>query len=270
MGTAKTLLSIVIPMYNVEKFLPSCLDSLIAAIDKDVEVILVDDGSSDSSLSIAKEYAKEASNFIVLSKENGGVSSARNLALQHIHGTYTCFVDSDDKVDSIALKKCIEMLKSSEQTDLFVFPYFEGNDKDGYLLKSYEIKEGKHSDLDELNMLTVRQKLNEPWKKIFLSHIILEHDLRFPEDMFMGEDICFFLDYLDHICSFTYFDLPFYYYRKNDESACSRVNTNFFAQQLKVYSKIGTYIKSSKLDDTYKKENEILLLHIITRDIQVC
>lgn len=92
------LISIIVPVYNVEKYIAKCLDSLVNQTYLNIEILLIDDGSTDKSLSICKKYAAVDSRIKLFSKENGGVSSARNLGLLHVQGEYVVFVDSDDFV----------------------------------------------------------------------------------------------------------------------------------------------------------------------------
>ncbi len=91
--------SVIVPIYNVEKYLSECIDSIIAQTHKDLEIILVDDGSTDNSPRICDEYAKKDSRIIVIHKQNGGAASARNSALDIMTGEYCCFVDSDDLIN---------------------------------------------------------------------------------------------------------------------------------------------------------------------------
>ncbi|MFW5510256.1 MAG: glycosyltransferase family 2 protein, partial [Prevotella sp.] len=97
------MISIIIPIYNVEKYLRQCLDSVVNQTYQDWEAILVDDGSSDSSPAICDEYAKKDSRFKVLHQANGGVSSARNIGLNKSHGEWLIFLDADDMLKNNAL-----------------------------------------------------------------------------------------------------------------------------------------------------------------------
>ena len=94
----ENLVSVIIPVYNVEKYLPKCLDSVINQTYKNLEIILVDDGSPDNSGKICDEYAEKDSRIKVIHKENGGVSSARNVGIKQAKGQYLLFVDSDDYI----------------------------------------------------------------------------------------------------------------------------------------------------------------------------
>ena len=96
----KALISIIVPVYNVDKYLSKCIDSIISQTYNDIELILVDDGSPDNSPKICDEYARKDNRIIVIHKENGGVSSARNAGLDIAKGKYIGFVDPDDYIVS--------------------------------------------------------------------------------------------------------------------------------------------------------------------------
>lgn len=117
------LLSVIIPVYNVEKYIRRCLDSLVGQMDSNMEIICIDDGSTDNSYIICQEYATNNQNFYVYSKENGGVASARNLGLTKTKGKYVAWVDSDDYVANDWGKTIVELLKK-EQPDCLLFDYY--------------------------------------------------------------------------------------------------------------------------------------------------
>ena len=133
----KPLFSVVVPAYNSEKFIDKCIDSLLSQTCKDFELILVDDGSVDDTLSVLNFYAEKDSRVRVLHQENGGHTSARNLGLAHSRGEYILFVDSDDWLDLDALEKCENEIREnnsdiiifgihchSETTDYYIFGSF--------------------------------------------------------------------------------------------------------------------------------------------------
>lgn len=113
-------LSIVVPIYNVEKYLRKCINSLINQTYKNIEIILVDDGSSDSSGNIADEYAEKDSKIKVIHKTNGGLADARNKGIEIATGKYIAFIDSDDWIDCDAYSYAIKMMKKLD-SDMFVF-----------------------------------------------------------------------------------------------------------------------------------------------------
>lgn len=106
--------SIIVPVYNVERYLSECLDSIRSQTMQDWEAILVDDGSTDSSGIVCDDYAAKDSRFRVLHKENGGAASAKNVGLDHVTGEYTAFLDSDDTVSSVWLETCMALCSEAD------------------------------------------------------------------------------------------------------------------------------------------------------------
>ena len=109
----KDLISVIIPIYNVEKYLNKCIDSIINQTYKNLEIILVDDGSPDNCPQICDEYAKKDNRIKVIHKKNGGVSSARNVGLINSTGNYIGFIDPDDYIEPIMYEKLLKVLKES-------------------------------------------------------------------------------------------------------------------------------------------------------------
>ncbi|MFB4033716.1 glycosyltransferase family 2 protein, partial [Streptococcus pneumoniae] len=120
------LISIVIPIYNVENYLRQCLDSIVAQTYQNFECLLINDGSPDHSADICREYVSKDSRFRYFEKENGGVSSARNLGIEHSKGEYITFIDSDDWVDSDYLEVLYTTLLE-EGADIAVSTYKKFN-----------------------------------------------------------------------------------------------------------------------------------------------
>lgn len=189
-------ISIVIPVYNVEKYLPQCLDSILAQTFTDWECILVNDGSKDCSGSICDQYATRDSRFRVFHKENGGVSSARNLGLQYIRGQWLCFVDSDDYV----LPDYLQNLYAVSEGTQLVLGGYECFDCSARRF-SFEEKKVLHltsQDVDADSMLR-KALLFLPSSKLFLVSIIQNKAVCFDEFIRLAEDTCFFMSYYTHI-----------------------------------------------------------------------
>lgn len=174
-----SLISIIIPIYNVEKYLPACLDSIIDQNHKDLEIILVNDGSTDNSSQICEEYAAKDKRIKVIHKENGGLSDARNAGFEIATGEFISFVDSDDLISPDFCEKLINALLSND-ADIAEcgFLKFE-NPK--------EIKQFKNSDSQKSEVLdteTALKRLMEVseaavvWNKIYRKEVI--DNLRFP------------------------------------------------------------------------------------------
>lgn len=261
------LLTIIIPVFNTGKLLKNNIGKLIKFDEKDeIEIIVVNDGSTDESLDIIKNYQKEYKNLIVISQKNLGVSSARNSGLDKAKGKFICFIDSDDKIIEPNFFDFFRLLKESVSQELLICSYYKFINNKLYKEEYKELQQNIKLKISELYWLLANQKLNEPWKKIYSREIIKKYNIKFDEKMFMGEDLCFFIDYIKHIKNFSYIDLPYYIYMINDDSACSNIRLDFLGQKQIIYNKLKDFFE--KEDKLYKYENQRLFLHVITRDIQ--
>lgn len=116
--TNGVVVSVIVPVYNVEDYLEQCLESIISQTFGNIEIICVDDGSTDRSGEILEKFAEADSRIIVIHKKNGGLSSARNAALSRVKGKYICFVDSDDWLESNAVKEMVSHI--TDEIDIVV------------------------------------------------------------------------------------------------------------------------------------------------------
>ncbi|QSB27960.1 glycosyltransferase family 2 protein [Flavobacterium sp. CLA17] len=186
MNNEKHLISIVIPVYKVEKYLRRCIESVLSQTYKFYELILVDDGSPDNCPAICDEYAGIYENIIVIHKENQGVSAARNSGIEAAKGKYITFIDSDDFVD----ESFLEILKTTldvHNVSISMCSYKRVNDS-SQIEKSKKNEVKVINDFEAMNMLLDDQSKCAPWGKLY--EINLFQDLRFPvgkimEDMFV-------------------------------------------------------------------------------------
>lgn len=170
------LVSIIIPVYNVAPYLNKCLDSLIKQTYKEIEIILVNDGSTDNSYEICKSYADLYKKIKLFQKINGGAASARNLALDKATGDYICFVDSDDYVELDYVYRLVEELEKNN-ADVAICSY-ANLDKIKFTKYDYEIKEKIFSDEEYIENFLTDWTSALIWNKIFKKEVI--GDLRFP------------------------------------------------------------------------------------------
>ena len=187
-------ISVIIPVYNAEKYLYRCIDSVLAQTYQDFELLLIDDGSKDSSGVICDEYAAKDARVRVFHKENGGVSSARNLGLDNARGEWITFVDSDDWIKPLYL----EHLMICAHTSDLVITYatvFSDNDNKGVKEKypEHDITAENFSLLFEQNAMSWH---TSPWSKLYKRKIIENYRLRFEEDVHIGEDAIFLYSYM--------------------------------------------------------------------------
>ena len=192
--------SIIIPVYNTEKYLSQCLDSVLSQSFADWECILVDDGSSDRSGKICDEYVTKDSRFRVIHKGNGGVSRARNLGISEAKSEYICFLDSDDRMKKDHLKTC---LKKISDADLLIFGFERFNGRtDKRVLVNNEINGFAYCH-DFLYSLKENAITSEffcfPWNKLYRRSLLVENKISFPEDISMREDEIFSYRYLPYV-----------------------------------------------------------------------
>lgn len=183
------MISFIVPIYNAEKLLSRCIDSILAQTYHDWELLLIDDGSHDGSEVICDEYAQNDARIKVFHKSNGGVSSARNYGLDVASGDYICFVDADDTID----KNYLHDLITNADADL-VMCGFRSSLGVHYLPKAEYISED--SLRDRASEIVRSKAIYVPWIKLLKRSIIEEHQLRFDTKLRLGEDTTFVYLYL--------------------------------------------------------------------------
>lgn len=219
-----SIVSIIVPVYKVERYLKRCIDSILSQTYSDFEVVLVDDGSPDNCPSICDEYAKIDSRIIVIHKENGGLSSARNAGLEIASGKYVLFVDSDDFIKSNLLENCVNIIENFG-CDSVRFGYEKIAENQKYLsthspaCKTYYFNDSIsrlqfiHNDLLSYSIPFTA------WSCLFKNSIIKEHNLRFvSERIIYSEDTFFSVLYTFYSSSCIAISDCFYVYRDNKNS----------------------------------------------------
>lgn len=202
-------ISIIVPVYKVEKYLHRCVDSILAQTFTDFELLLIDDGSPDLSGAICDEYAAKDDRIRVFHKENGGVSSARNLGLDNAQGKYIMFCDSDDSVDPQWCEKLYEHVHG----DCLPICQFIVKDAADKTINHSNSKAGVFDaiDLPSIWIWTC-------WRAIYLSQIICDNNLRFNESISFSEDLMFNVDYLTIVGQYEVIEECLYNYYVVTES----------------------------------------------------
>lgn len=213
------LISIIIPVYNAEKYLPSCLDSLIAQDYPDWEAICVNDGSSDGSASVLAAYAEQDQRIRIISQKNAGVSAARNNGLRAASGDYVTFVDADDALYPRALTAMEDIFRQYPNVDI-VLAAMVDTWEDGKQSIRSPLKHPKAPlGLSPHILYAIKYATGESVAKLYKRDIIVNHHLHFPHAVRLGEDQIFVLQYL-LTCKATYATPEqVYRYRHNNTSA---------------------------------------------------
>lgn len=213
--------SVIIPVYNVEEYLAECLDSVINQTEKDIEIICVEDCSTDSSLEILQEYAKKDERIIVIqNKQNSGLSVTRNNGLAVAKGKFILFVDSDDFIEPTLLETT---LKHANNVDMVCFNYKEYNPQNiGNFLHNYLIEDGLYSNEDYFIKSAERNSfIVVAWSKLYRREFLVENNLCF-EPRMIYEDNLFYLQCVLKAKSVYSINEQLYVYRIRQDSIMTK------------------------------------------------
>ena len=222
------LISIIVPVYNAERTLERCIESLTKQTYRNIEIILVNDGSEDNSLNICRKHEQLDRRIIVIDKKNGGVSSARNAGIDIARGNYIMFCDSDDWVET---NWCQVLFSNLEENSLVMSGAYIEGDQEFY---PYEVKaNGVEERVSRIDFYTFKLKLfNVPWNKIYDKGIIDNLNIRFDERITNGEDMLFNIQYLTGLTESIILlnDCTYHYTWDKNISLSSTVTENHLTQ----------------------------------------
>lgn len=225
-------ISVIVPVYNVENELNSCVGSIIQQTYKEWELWLIDDGSTDRSPQICDDYAKKDSRIHVLHKSNGGVSSARNSGLDLASGEYVFFVDSDDCLEGNAVERIVEKAEDTN-ADIVMCGFFYRVVSDSSVVKNLPCCyfEGNNKELLERCFEDILKKelINPPWNKLIKTDIIQENNIRFNQEISILEDISFSIQVMEKCKRIVVLDEALYhYFFKQQGNLVHKFHANFF------------------------------------------
>ena len=226
--------SVIIPIYNAEKTVRRCVDSLLSGCPENAEIILVNDGSTDGSGEICRRYAREHPAVRLIEQENGGVSTARNAGMDAVRGSYICFVDSDDYVSPDYFPQ-IERALEKEAWDLIRFSWFQD---DGETMRRRHAAPLNAATRDEALPRIIddicSKALNSTRAKVYRKELIDRHSLRFPVGASLAEDRAFNIRYSMYIQKYCVDDSPIYNVNTENQESLSRKRRNDHEQQFQV------------------------------------
>lgn len=258
------MLSIIIPVYNTEKTLYRCIDSIINQSYRDWELLLIDDGSTDYSATICDNYTLQDKRIKVFHKSNEGVSAARNVGLKHAKGEWITFVDSDDYVKRDYLKN---LLSHTSVTVDLVVSYAEVHDENGFKVERYPSKLVTNENFDTIFIENDMNWHTSPWSKLYKRKIIEENHLRFCKGMHIGEDAVFLFSYM--LCSdriYISHDTDYCYFAYTPGSLTKRVNS--LASEILAYDQIRTTVESMILKKAIKNSISLRKLNWLIASYQ--
>ena len=237
--------SVIVPIYNVEKYLEKCINSLLSQTLEDIQIILVNDGSKDNSGNIAKECEKNNKDRVIyVEKENGGLSDARNYGLKYATGDFSAFLDPDDDIEKNAYEhlynKAIEDTADYVECDfIWEFPNKIRVDK------QYPYKNKK----EMLSFVRV-----VAWNKLIKRQLIIDNNLEFPKGL-RYEDVEFTYKLIPFINKFAYVDKPFIHYVQR-EGSIANVQNERTAEIFTVLDNVIEFYKKNNIYEKYRDELE--------------
>lgn len=226
------MISIIVPVYNAEPYIKQCIDSLIKQTYKSIEIIVIDDGSTDNSLKLLEEFALKDDRVRILKQKNSGVSSARNLGIQKANGEWITFVDGDDWVEPDMCKVAIEKAIDTK-SDMVIWSYFKNyrhkqlelqmlpinstviiNNKDVLLLKAIYGNYGNEKAIETISTGVV-------WGKLYKASLLKNNTFGFVNGLTRAQDTVFNINVIKKAEKIYYIAKSFYHYRITNTSTCS-------------------------------------------------
>ena len=255
-----TDISIVVPIYNAEAYLNKCIDSLINQTKKNIEIILVNDGSTDKSEEIIKSYKDKRIKYY--KNKNKGIGYTRNFGIDKSNSKYIMFLDSDDYLDVNACEKLFNKIEK-DSSDVVVSDFIithNGTEK------KEVINDFKKTNLDKNSSIILNINLS-PWNKIYSSKLIKDNNIRFPEDI-KYEDVLFVLECLDKANNISKLNKALNYYIVRDNSETKTYDKKVF-DILEVVKRFRSYFNNRYKEDIDKLTVKILTNYTIQQRYQV-
>lgn len=264
------LVSIIVPVYNVEAYLRECVESILAQTYRNFELLLIDDGSKDGSGAICDEFAQSDSRVRVIHKANEGPSITRNRGIEEAAGEFIVFVDSDDLVCQEMLEKMVCAM-TRYQTDLAIcgFERFRDDWKQRSRISPYSLV--IFQSQRELTSIYNKPGTNmfgiSIWAKMYRADIIRENNIRFQEDIDYEEDCCFNVDYFHHVQTTAVLRDYFYQYRQLDQSLSKGYRKNTFKFLINGFRRRKAFLE--ELEMPFHGAETILMIVIKTTLIKI-
>lgn len=247
------LISVIVTAYNIEKYLPSCMDSLLTQTYRPMEIILVDDGSEDGTPCLCDEYAREHESVRVIHKENGGPSAARNAGLAIAKGDYIGYVDGDDRIEADMYEKMLEACQSTG-AQIAICAYSEVGEGAEEKHFTGNILELSREETMELYISGDPQYhiYHSVWSKLFERKVI--EDIRFPEGR-KSEDIMYTTWALTRVSKCVFLDIPYYHYTVDRSGSImnSQIHERRFQDEIPFWKEQADYLKKLGMEELAEK-----------------
>ena len=237
--------SVILPVYNTSKYLKKCFESILNQTYTSFELICVNDGSTDNSLQILEEYAQKDDRIKIITQKNQGLGNARNAGIIQTSGDYICYIDSDDYIHQDLLKDAVNKILEDD-SDVVIYDNY--NVYRDSTIPVYRVKNfiNKHKTdcfhYEEFKQIAYQSCV--AWNKLYKKQIIVDNNLKFFEDVKMGEDSPFWFDLLSLNPKISLLDKCLYYYIKREDSLTKR-SEDYIDRQIELYKKYKDTLKDN-------------------------
>ncbi len=260
-------ISIIIPVYNAEKTIERCLESVINQKYENLEIILVNDGSTDNSKEILEQYKGKDSRIKLINKENTGVSDTRNIGIEKATGDYIMFVDADDTVEKNMVERILNII-DEKQIDVLKYNYHIVKHKKGIIKNQENYDKYANKILSDSDMETFIDSLLEGnfngyvWTLVIKKSII--QNVRFNTQIGMKEDLLFYIELLNNVKRFFFLNENLYNHYENDDSVCR--SNKYYYKNFEDYAKVNNLLIETLKEQkkyTSKREDKITISTIL-------
>lgn len=274
MSIDQPVISVIVPVFNMKKYLDRCMESLLSqTIVDQLEILLIDDGSTDSSPEMCDTYAYKYKNISVIHRENGGLGLARNTGLEAANGDFVAFVDSDDYVDRNMYERLLSFARAN-QLDCVIAGGFYKVDRHGGIQEYTEIDQPQFFKDDQTRNVVKGMIASGPsdptyflyemsvWRALYSRSIIEQNRISFySERQYISEDILFHMEYMEHSQHTGLMPEIFYYYCENPTSLTRVLRTDRFDKTIVLYQKVIDMLKGYNYDaESFEYADKFLLL----------
>ena len=240
--------TVIIPVYNSEKYIAKCLDSVLNQTNKNIDIMVINDGSKDGSQKIIDEYKEKYSNIIAIEQENKGVSKTRNNAIKNAKTKYIMFIDNDDYIDKDYVETHLKYAEE-EELDIVISGYRRPNEN-GKIIKNMKLQDEEWSKMMVL----------APWAKIYKREYLIKNDIQFLENN-IGEDVYFNLQAMLLTDKIKIIDYIGYNWFFNTESVSNTIQKDI--RNIQVYRLLDECYNILKEKNVFNKNYEIIEMHFI-------
>lgn len=250
--------SVIVPVYNVEKYLSRCLDSIVSQSFEEIEIICVNDGSTDNSPKILEAYKNFDPRIKIVNKQNGGLSSARNAGLEVCSGEYILFVDSDDLLSTNAIERLCEVADKKE-ADVVAFPYIQGTSdiNIGQMIAHPIYKNESVFSAETATEEIYKNTLGSTWCKMYKASLI-KGKIKFLEQLF--EDIPFWAEVFVSAKRITYLLEPLYFYRLNRQGQIMNFDDERVLDIIKSFDNAELIFKNAGYWEKYRHAVQMIMM----------